>query len=115
MRPSLPRHTVVWDVQQVLEYIGNGPMLHDLTLLQLSQHLATLLALLSGQEGPDHTLDSLREYLLRTKTIRKQESRLFITSTRPYRAISRATLSKWIKATLSKARMNMNMFSAHST
>jgi len=48
-RPSLPKYTVTYDVNIVLQYLGNLPTCQDLSLKQLTERLVTLLALLSGQ------------------------------------------------------------------
>lgn len=56
------------------------------------------------------------EYIKRTKPLRagKDEKRLFLTSTKPHKAISRDTASKWIKRMLRSAGINMSMFGSHS-
>ena len=57
----------------------------------------------------------MREYLSRSREKRGQERRLFITNIRPFRAISRDTLHKWIKSTLAESGVDTGIFSAHST
>ena len=56
-----------------------------------------------------------REYLARTRDRRGQGKRLFITNVRPYKAISRDTLRKWITCTLSESGIDTELFGAHST
>ena len=57
-----------------------------------------------------------QEYVKRTRTLRpKGEQRLLITTVKPYRAISRDTLSRWLKTTLRNAGVDMSMFNTHST
>ena len=56
----------------------------------------------------------LKEYLKRTKTLRNSSS-LFITFIRPYKPVSRDTISRWIKTVMSDAGIDVQKFSAHST
>lgn len=61
---------------------------------------------------------SLIAYVERTAELRiTQEDSLylFIRSTEPYSNVSRATIAKWIKATLAAAGINTQIFGAHST
>lgn len=48
-KPSLPKHNRVWPIKAVLDYISASPENSELTLLQLSEKLATLFMILSGQ------------------------------------------------------------------
>jgi hypothetical protein len=56
-RPVVKTHTHTWDVQRVLNHMSTYDI-HSRTLLQMSQHLVTLLALLSGKRG--QTLHSIK-------------------------------------------------------
>ena len=51
MRPALPRYGITWDVGQVLAFLRTQFPLRRLTLRELAQKLAMLLALLSGHRG----------------------------------------------------------------
>lgn len=51
LRPTLPKHNVIWDVDHVLTYLKTLMPLHSLTLGLLSQKLNMLLLLLTGQRG----------------------------------------------------------------
>ena len=57
----------------------------------------------------------LKEYLQRTSPHRKDITRLFVTTIKPYHAASKQTISKWIKRTLTLAGINMSLFTPHST
>lgn len=59
-------------------------------------------------------LTYLREYIRRTKPLRSS-SQLFISFVAPHRAVSKDTISRWIKLTLQKAGIDTNQFKAHST
>jgi len=58
---------------------------------------------------------ALREYLIRTKTIRNKEAQLFISYQKPCKPITSQTLSRWIMTTMAKAGINTDMFKPHST
>ena len=58
---------------------------------------------------------TLFQYLEKTKVIRGTENQLFISYQKPYKSVSKGTLGKWIKAVLSGAGIDMNMFKPHST
>ncbi|XP_023929991.1 uncharacterized protein LOC106181837 [Lingula anatina] len=61
-------------------------------------------------------LSALAEYLDRTRLLRHSGcSQLFISYTRPYAPVSKATISRWIKAVMFKAGMDVNIFKSHST
>lgn len=55
-------------------------------------------------------------YLQRTKSLRPfNESKLFITYKKPYRAASSQSLSRWIKMVLGESGLDTSIFTAHST
>ncbi|XP_035706240.1 uncharacterized protein LOC118435096 isoform X3 [Folsomia candida] len=56
---------------------------------------------------------TLKCYLAKTKEIRKTD-KLFISTRTPYGAVSRDTLSRWLKIVLSKSGININVYSGHS-
>jgi integrase len=58
---------------------------------------------------------ALREYLLRTKVVRKKESQLFISYQQPCKAVTGQTMSRWILDTMDKAGINTKLFKPHST
>ena len=58
IKPSLPRYNCTWEVDIVLNFLKNMPPLKDLSLLELSRKLVTLLALVTGQRSQTlHSLD----------------------------------------------------------
>ena len=59
---------------------------------------------------------TLRAYEDRTKERRGDDNRfnLFIALIRPYRPVSSSTIARWIKSTLTKSRINTDIFKAHS-
>lgn len=56
----------------------------------------------------------LSEYLCRTKPIRK-DTRLFLSCVEPHRAVTKDTISRWLKQTLNLAGVDMTIFTPHST
>ncbi|XP_013402746.2 uncharacterized protein LOC106168283 [Lingula anatina] len=57
----------------------------------------------------------LTEYLSRTQILRGEEDSLFISYTRPHKAVGRETISRWIKVMLARAGIDISIFKAHST
>lgn len=57
----------------------------------------------------------LKEYLFRRKNKRVKTSKLFVSYTAPHKAITRDTISRWIKTTLALSGINTDIFKAHST
>ncbi|XP_046542560.1 uncharacterized protein LOC124252930 isoform X1 [Haliotis rubra] len=57
----------------------------------------------------------LREYIRRTADLRGSEKKLLITYIKPYKAVSRDTVSRWIRTGLAQAGIDTNVFAAHST
>ncbi|XP_067659799.1 uncharacterized protein [Haliotis asinina] len=56
----------------------------------------------------------LRLYLCRTEPIRGNETALFISTVKPYHRVSKDTIARWVKMTLTKAGINMRIFTPHS-
>ncbi|KAK6169840.1 hypothetical protein SNE40_020817 [Patella caerulea] len=163
LRPSLPRYKQIWDVKIVLNYLEKLSPNEDLSLLDLSTKLVTLLAIVSGQRcqslhviktcdmifetnrilipinsiikqsKPNKTqpvmvlpvfynqnlcvVRTMKEYLNRTEIFRceKENRELFLTTVKPYLPASKSTISRWIKTALSKAGIDVNIYSAHRT
>jgi hypothetical protein len=55
------------------------------------------------------------EYLRRTALQRKDIKALFLTTTKPYRAASGNTISRWLKSTLKEAGIDISKFTAGSS
>lgn len=58
---------------------------------------------------------SLREYLNRTRVLRDVEQKLFISTQAPFKAVARATISRWVRTLMEKAGINVEKFKPHST
>ena len=57
----------------------------------------------------------LRSYIRRTKLLRNDERRLFISYTKPHCVVSSQTISRWIKTLLSAAGIDTSIYKPHST
>jgi hypothetical protein len=60
-------------------------------------------------------LKTLQDYLSRTATIRNGENKLFISYQKPYKAVTRQTISRWVKTTMTNAGIDTTRFHPHST
>ncbi len=58
---------------------------------------------------------TFKEYLVRTKPLRKEEKKLFISFQKPHKAVLRDTISRWVKMGLSAAGIDTTVFTPHST
>ena len=58
---------------------------------------------------------TLKEYLTRTQDLRGDEDKLFISYQKPYKAVSRDTISRWAKQVLEAAGIDTNVYKSHST
>ena len=57
----------------------------------------------------------IEEYLSRTADLRGDAKQLFVTTRKPFRAVSRETVSHWVKAAMREAKIDVSMFSPGST
>ena len=57
----------------------------------------------------------IRKYINFTSKLRQSETRLFISFSKPHKAVSTDTLARWIKTGLANAGIDTNKYSAHST
>ena len=157
-RPSLPRYTMTWDVELVLNYMAT---MNCSSLFWLSAKLCMLFLLLTAQRcqtlhmvcvsdvnfktdrliistphllkqsKPGHHLSNivlkaypkkkelcilhvLKQYLGRTESLRGEVHQLLISTQKPHRAVSKATISRWVKVLMGKAGIDSH-FGAHST
>ena len=58
---------------------------------------------------------TLRNYLARTSILRAYHKQLFISYLKPFKPVSRSTISRWIKVVMSKSGINVDLFKPHST
>lgn len=60
-------------------------------------------------------LACLKEYINRTKPLRASETKLFISYVKPFKSVSRDTISRWTKTVLDNSGVDTNVYKAHST
>ena len=58
---------------------------------------------------------TLEEYISRTESLRGSESQLFVSYSKPHKALSRDTISRWVKTVLLSVGIDTKKFRAHST
>ena len=59
---------------------------------------------------------TLTEYLVRTKVLRPSgQSQLLISYVKPYKPVSRDTVTRWVRYTMTSAGIDVTKYSAHST
>lgn len=57
----------------------------------------------------------IKTYIAATASLRKDESKFFISYKPPHKSVNSCTLARWCKSTLNLAGVNCEIFSAHST
>lgn len=77
---------------------------------------STLLFLPRFVDNPELCLfTTLKVYLERTKVLRGNTKKLFITTTKPYRAASKDSVNRWAKNVLQASGIDTSIFTTHST
>ena len=59
-------------------------------------------------------VNTLQEYIQCTKSLRRHETRLFISYISPYKLVSSATISRWLKSVLYLSSIDITKFKSHS-
>ena len=60
-------------------------------------------------------VEHLKEYLQRTKQSREDHSQLLISCVKPFKPMSKDTISRWVKQVLESAGIDVKKYSAHSS
>ena len=58
---------------------------------------------------------TLKEYLHRTETLRVTGSQLLTSFQKPHQAVSRDTISRWIRTVMQMSGINLDVYKTHST
>ena len=58
---------------------------------------------------------ALKAYLERTSTLREVAQQLFVSYSKPFKPVSRDTISRWVKTVMAKSGIDVNIFKPHST
>ena len=93
LKPALPKNSVTWDPQTVLEFLKNWSPANTLSMLQLSIKVTLLCLLVSGQRGQTIHFMDIRNMswerdrivcrfgdLLKTSTPKKHQSQIILNS-----------------------------------
>lgn len=63
-----------------------------------------------------YVMTYLEEYLTRTESVRSREdTRLFLSYSKPYQPVSQSTISRWVKTVMVKSGVNTVHFKPHGT
>ena len=79
------------------------------------RHLAPIDLLSFHSDKKLCVVEHLKEYLQRTKRLREDHSQLLISYVKPFKPVSKDTISRWVKQVLESAGININKYSAHSS
>ena len=60
-------------------------------------------------------VDTLRVYLDKTRSLRGEESRLFVSFIKPHKVVTSSSIARWLKSMLQEAGIDISIFGAHST
>lgn len=79
------------------------------------KHLEPIELLAFKEDKKLCVMEHLTEYLSRSKPLKKEHSQLLLTYIKPHDPVSRATVSRWTKAVMKSAGIDITAYSAHST
>ena len=57
----------------------------------------------------------MKEYLSRTKPLRRESPQLLISHTKPFKPVSKDTIARWVKTVLELSGIDVKKYSAHSS
>lgn len=60
-------------------------------------------------------LEYLKEYLNRTSGLRREQTQLLISYTKPHNAVTKDTVARWVKTVLQSSGIDTKKFTCHST
>ena len=60
-------------------------------------------------------VNTLRTYVDKTRPLRGEETRLFISFIKPHKAVTSSTIARWLKMIIEQAGIDTSIFGAHST
>lgn len=85
-------------------------------LKQSNQKKNSFAIMLKVYEDPSIcVVETLKYYLKATKNIRKNTNQLLISYQKPHNAVSKDTVSRWLKTVLTEAGIDSEVFKGHST
>ena len=99
---ALTEHKCVFRINTLIKQSRSG------------KHLAPIELMGYGKNPSLCVLHTIKEYLCRTKNIRKM-GKLFVSYLKPHGPVSKDTLARWIRDTLNRAGVDTELYGAHST
>ena len=60
-------------------------------------------------------VETLKVYLEKTRSLRGEEPKLFVSFIKPHRAVTSSSIARWLKTILEEAGVDTSLFGAHST
>ena len=100
---SLTETICSFSISKPVKQTGPGTHVHDLVF---QPHL---------KDPGLCIVECLQEYVIRTKSLRGEETQLLISFVKPYKAVSKDTIGRRVKYVLANAAIDTNQFGAHST
>ena len=69
-----------------------------------------------GADNPNiFVVTALKAYPERTSTLHEVAQQLFVSYSKPFKPVSRDTISRWVKTVMEKSGIDVNNFKPHST
>ena len=90
------------------------PIYATLKQTRLKAHLKPLQFKVYSKEPKLCVVDNLKEYLLKTKDFRTHPA-LFLSMQKPYKPVSKDTISRWCKDIMLCAGIDTNQYTTHSS
>ena len=112
------RHTIhKFDVNYIQEMSDRYriTICEELKQSKLGRHLAPTELLSFQSDKKLCVVEHLKEYLQRTKQLPDEHSQLLISYVKPFKPVSKDTISRWVKQVLEPAGIDINKYSAHSS
>lgn len=60
-------------------------------------------------------IEYLHEYIKHTAVLRKEQSQLLISFTKPHKAVTKDTIARWVKTTMERSGIDTKKFTGHNT
>ncbi|CAC5365270.1 unnamed protein product [Mytilus coruscus] len=93
-----------WTYDEILEHIN---------FLELKAALLTLQSL-GDMLHDTHICLTYEEYVRKTETLRNKEQKVFISTVKPYKPVTKSTIARWVKTVMKSSGINIECFGPHS-
>ena len=109
IRPPIPRYSNTWD--------GKGVAFIPTSLAKQSRQGRPIVEFYFPSLKANTMLcpvSTLSTYLDKTRPLRGEETRLFVSFVRPHKAVSSSTIARWLTSVLEQSGVDPSIFRAHS-